>query len=252
MMGSIVRRKGNAMRKLLCGAVLAALLTTDAAAGVAGTYRCSSYNVDGLGGSCANLASIVLNASGSYQISSETGTYTASGDLVTLTPASATWGTGKLQGGNQLVFDYVFGGRRQVVTYTCQDCISIVNWSISGGISGSASQQVLNLAIRPGPDDYYRPGNLYIAALAGSRVFFLKNRGNVFFTTSPVGDFDVVAWTGGALPVFTSIELEPTITFSLKVGDTTGLSGIEVWAGYGLNDDDLLAKGKYARVNVFP
>jgi hypothetical protein len=55
--------------------------------------------------------------------------------------------------------------------------------------------------------------------VAGGRLYFLKNRGNVFFTTSPIGDFDVVPWNGGALPAFTSLDLDPTITFSLKLGN---------------------------------
>ena len=236
------------MKHLICGAALAVFVAADASAGVAGTYRCSSYNVDGAGGSCANLSSIVLNADGTYQISSETGSYTASGNNVLLSPASNTWGPGKVQGGNQLVFDYSFGGRRQVVTYTCQSCTAVVNWSISGGLYG----EVFNFAVRPDPADYYRPGNLYVAAVAGGRLYFLKNRGNVFFTTSPIGDFDVVPWTGGALPAFTSLDLDPTITFSLKLGDTAGLTGVEVWAGYGLSESDLLGNGKYARLYAFP
>lgn len=237
------------MKHLICAALLALLAIAEASAGVAGTYRCSGYNVDGAGGSCANLAAIVLNADGSYQISSEIGSYTTSGDTLLLSPASDTWGAGKLQGGNQLVFDYNFGGRRQIVTYTCQSCAPAANWSISGGLAGTA----FNLAIRPDPADYYQPGKLYVIALSGGRLYFLKNRGTVFFTTSPIGDFDVVAWSGGALPVFISLDmLDPTITFSLQLGSTAGLSGVELWAGYGLTESDLLAKGKYARVYVFP
>lgn len=91
---------------------------------VAGTYRCWSYNVSGGAGSCRLSPPMILNPDGTYQMSSERGTYTVKGDTIILSESKIR-GPGKLQNGNQIVFEYSYKGLNHTVTYLCQDCVAI-------------------------------------------------------------------------------------------------------------------------------
>jgi len=102
--------------------LLAALLPSVALAQpVAGVYRCFSYNIDGAGGSCRITPPLVLNADGTYRMSSEKGTYKLLDGKVVLSE-SRTRGPGKLEAGNRIVFEYDLNGKRYTVTYLCQNC----------------------------------------------------------------------------------------------------------------------------------
>lgn len=86
-------------------------------AGIAGSYRCWQFNVDGYGGSCRTLSPIVLAGDGTYTISSTTGTYNVSADTITLS-ASDYWGPGTIQeDGLQIYFNYSYNGKQYEVTY---------------------------------------------------------------------------------------------------------------------------------------
>lgn len=82
---------------------------------LAGTYRCWSFNVGGAGRRCTSPP-LVLHPDGTYEMSSERGTYTVEGDDVILSESKIR-GRGHLQGGNQIVFEYDFQGLRHRVTY---------------------------------------------------------------------------------------------------------------------------------------
>ena len=104
--------------------LLAALLPSVALAQpIAGVYRCFSYNIDGAGGSCRVTPPLVLNADGTYRISSEKGTYNVQDGKVVLSE-SRTRGPGKLEAGNRIVFEYELKGKHYTVTYLCQSCSS--------------------------------------------------------------------------------------------------------------------------------
>lgn len=84
---------------------------------VAGSYRCYSYNVSGGGGGdCRLFAPIVLNTNGTYSVSSEKGTYTVKGDIITLSESKLR-GPGKLIGGTQIRFEYDYNGWHHTITY---------------------------------------------------------------------------------------------------------------------------------------
>ncbi|MDP2628216.1 MAG: PDZ domain-containing protein [Candidatus Rokubacteria bacterium] len=70
----------------------------------AGTYRCWMFNVGGAGGRCRTSPPIVLRADGSYEESSTRGTWTLRGNQVLLS-ASTVRGAGRLESGNQIVFE---------------------------------------------------------------------------------------------------------------------------------------------------
>lgn len=82
---------------------------------IAGTYRCWSYNVSGAGKRCTSPP-LVLNSDGTYQMSSEKGTYTVKGKELFLSESKIR-GIGQLQDGRQIVFEYQYNGWNHRVTY---------------------------------------------------------------------------------------------------------------------------------------
>ncbi len=88
---------------------------------IAGTYRCFSYNISSAGGSCRITPPLVLNPDGTYQMSSEKGTYKVQDRTVVLSE-SRIRGPGKLAGGNRIVFEYDLKGQHYTVTYLCMSC----------------------------------------------------------------------------------------------------------------------------------
>lgn len=90
---------------------------------VAGTYRCRSFNVGGAGRRCTSPP-LVLHPDGTYQMSSERGTYTVEGDQVILSESKIR-GPGRLQGGNEIVFEYEYRGLRHTVAYMRQEGAAI-------------------------------------------------------------------------------------------------------------------------------
>lgn len=94
---------------------------SDADVPASGTYRCSSYNVSGGGGSCRHLSPLKLNADGSYQHSSTRGRWSVRNGKLLLS-GSKLWGAGKILGRDTLRFEYDYRGWRHVVTWVCQGC----------------------------------------------------------------------------------------------------------------------------------
>lgn len=88
-----------------------------------GTYRCSSYNVSGGGGSCRNFQPLVLNPDGSYRYSSTRGQWQVRDGRLVLSKSSL-WGPGEILGQDTIRFDYEYRGWRHVVSWTCRDCAS--------------------------------------------------------------------------------------------------------------------------------
>jgi hypothetical protein len=86
-----------------------------AQSGIVGTYRCVSFNVGGRGGRCTSPP-LVLRADRQYQMSGEHGTYSVRSSRIFLSE-SRIRGAGRLQGGNEIVFEYIYSGLKQTVTY---------------------------------------------------------------------------------------------------------------------------------------
>jgi hypothetical protein len=114
----------NISRTALLATAFAAFLPSVAFAqsqSLAGQYRCWSYNVSGGGGSCRLAPPLVLNSDGTYQMSSEKGTYKVEDGKVVLSESKIR-GPGKLEAGNHIVFEYDLKGMHHTVTYLCQSC----------------------------------------------------------------------------------------------------------------------------------
>ena len=84
---------------------------------IAGTYRCVSQNVGGAGGRCSSPP-LILNVDGTYQMSSEHGSYRIAGNRLYLSE-SRLRGAGQISG-NELIFEYSYHGLNQTVTYQRQ------------------------------------------------------------------------------------------------------------------------------------
>lgn len=103
------------------------------AASLAGSYRCWHFNVGGQGGKCTSPP-IVLNADGTYTMSSESGTYSVSGDQVILS-ASTHRGPGKING-EQIQFEYDYNGLHHTMTYLRSgDAPQVKSKPTGGGIT---------------------------------------------------------------------------------------------------------------------
>ncbi|MDP2646254.1 MAG: hypothetical protein Q8P24_15045 [Desulfobacterales bacterium] len=112
-----------------CGTLLMSLMlgsclwssSIQADSSLVGMYRCRSYNVSGGGGSCRLAPPMVLNSDGTYNMSSEHGTYEIKDDQIFLSKSKIR-GPGKIKAGHQIVFEYSYRGLQHTVTYGCQDC----------------------------------------------------------------------------------------------------------------------------------
>ena len=85
---------------------------------IAGGYRCWSYNVGGADKRCMSPP-IVLNADGTYKMSSEYGTYKVTGDQIILSESKMR-GPGHVDGEGHIVFQYTYKGWQHTVTYMRQ------------------------------------------------------------------------------------------------------------------------------------
>ena len=105
--------------RLLLGAILACLAAASAAgSSVAGRYRCWSYNVSGAGKRCTSPP-LVLHEDGTYEMSSERGTFQVRGDRLLLSESKIR-GAGRLEAGDRIVFEYDYKGWRHTMTYLRQ------------------------------------------------------------------------------------------------------------------------------------
>ncbi|MEK7122667.1 MAG: hypothetical protein AAB855_02315 [Patescibacteria group bacterium] len=84
---------------------------------IIGSYRCWQYNVSGGGGSCRLAPPFTFNADGTYQMSSERGTYTISDNTIILSESQIRGPGEILADGNQIRFEYDYQGQRHTVTY---------------------------------------------------------------------------------------------------------------------------------------
>lgn len=114
--------------------------------GYAGSYRCWSYNVSGGGGgNCRLFAPIVLNADGTYSVSSEKGTYAVTGDTIILSESKLR-GPGKLIGGTQIRFEYDYNNWHHTITYLKESGAS--SPTVDGSLSEIPVQIILEYPAR--------------------------------------------------------------------------------------------------------
>lgn len=82
----------------------------------------------------------MLRTDGTYQVSSERGTYSVKNDQIILSESKIR-GPGRLQNGNQIVFEYEYNGWKHTVTYLCGDCVA------SDSAKGTAKKPIVSMDV---------------------------------------------------------------------------------------------------------
>jgi hypothetical protein len=112
----------------------------------------------------------------------------------------------------------------------------VLTFYVTGAPSGGNGSLSLLANFNIAPDDVGRTGNFYIAALLpNGELFFLMPNG---FTR----------YTEGAIPIFTTDTLSNQSITVLSGVDVTPFIGTTLYAGYGLNDADLIGNSKYNEI----
>lgn len=117
-------------------------------------------------------------------------------------------------------------------------------WSIQAtNLGGSPRQVSLDLGFTPASSDRTAPAlQLFVAGQYAGQWYFVVLEG---------GALRIVPYTGGELPVFTTVagaELAGR-HFSLPLGDLSSVLGLDIYAGYGLNALDMLARNQVQLVH---
>jgi hypothetical protein len=104
----------------------------------------------------------------------------------------------------------------------------------SGGNTNLSLSANLNIAAA----DIGRTGNTYVAALlSGGQLFFLTPSG-------------FVQYSGGALPAYSTGALSNRSITILSGANVSPFHGAIVFAGYGINDADLITNSKYNAIHT--
>lgn len=106
-------------------------------------------------------------------------------------------------------------------------------------VTGNSRTPYINVEFNPDPALAGQTGNVYVSANVGGTWFFKTAAG-------------WQAWQAGqALPVYKRGPLQSqVITLSAGDVDVSGLVGLELYVGYGLNDADLTANKRTAKVHT--
>jgi hypothetical protein len=83
---------------------------------LSGTYTCVNVEVAGKSQSCS-APSLELNSDGSYQILAERGTYEIVSGRWLVLSSSKNHGKARLEGGRQIIFEFISGGKKSKITY---------------------------------------------------------------------------------------------------------------------------------------
>jgi hypothetical protein len=100
---------------LLCAALSLAAQSTHAQDTLAGTYVCSTIELNGKSESC-QAPPIELYEEGSYTILRESGTYRVVAEHW-LVLSSKKRGRARLDGTKAIIFDFISGGKKKRITY---------------------------------------------------------------------------------------------------------------------------------------
>ncbi len=104
---------------------------------------------------------------------------------------------------------------------------------------GSSDSYTLTANVRVAAADVGRTGAIYLAAQAGDTWYLHDGT-----TWQAYSGGTLPAWQSGSLPSAVAIPV-------LSKADSRGLKGIKVYAGYGLDADDLIRRNQYSLVHTF-
>jgi hypothetical protein len=83
---------------------------------LSGTYNCMKAEIAGKAQRCS-APSIELKSDGSYQILAERGTYEIVAGRWLVLSTSKNHGKARLDGSNEIIFEFVSGGKKSKITY---------------------------------------------------------------------------------------------------------------------------------------
>ena len=111
-------------------------------------------------------------------------------------------------------------------------------YSISGAASGPLSARTLSVNVQPALAELGASRQIFVAALLGSQIYFL----------TPAG---WRLWTGGSFPPYSSGALAAqTIRVFDGSLDLSGVTGAQIYVGYGTDSAEMLANGRYSLVHT--
>lgn len=113
------------------------------------------------------------------------------------------------------------------------------NAAFTATTNNVANQLELTANIAIAESDRGKAGNIYIGALVGQQWYFLSG-----------GNW--VAWQAGAIPVYRQGALADAAVVLSGGSDLSGLIGTQIYAGYGTDEFDMLAKNNYSAVYTIP
>lgn len=102
-----------------------------------------------------------------------------------------------------------------------------------------ANQLDLTANVTIAESDRGKAGNIYIGALVGQQWYFLSG-----------GNW--VPWQAGAIPIYRQGALADAAVALSGGSDLSGLIGTQIYAGYGTDEFDMLAKNNYSAVYTIP
>lgn len=119
---------------------------------------------------------------------------------------------------------------------------SAAGWSITELNQSSPDNVTLQLAFSPSPAERNGVYNLYVAGLYTGRYYFLTwQNGQLAIVPYAGGSFPVAATVDGTLLHDSSGGIQ---TWSFPLGDLRNLQGLEIYAGFGRSDADMLSRGQ--------
>lgn len=110
----------------------------------------------------------------------------------------------------------------------------------SSTVFGSGSGLLLAANLSVAGADIGKTGSIWLAALAGSTLYFHNGTG---WVVSSGGNYP--AYSSGALPPVVSIPIFPTAT------PTQPYTGIQILIGYGTSVSEMLGAGRYRSIHTF-
>ena len=140
-----------------------------------------------------------------------------------------------LAAGNGMIYVATLGGG--VFRYGSLPSASAPH-SITGTASGTLRARALSVTLQPALAELGSNRKIFIAGVLGSQIYFL----------TPTG---WQPWASGSIPVYASgaIATQTIRVFDGSI-DLSGAAGAQIYVGYGTDDAEMLASGRYALVHT--
>ena len=117
---------------------------------------------------------------------------------------------------------------------------AVGNFSIAGTATGTPDKLTLKATLQVAPEDAGKAGEVYAIATLPGMAFFKEASGMWSL------------WNGGSFPAYFQGPLGTHAVDIVADLDATQLSGIAFYVGYGLDQADMLANGKYSQISTKP